>query len=173
LDELFDEGVFGNYGWQSPVGASGLVAWDSAGNKLYEFQPGPGLDSICDCYALNVASEEDVWCYYYTEFPLVRLHCRAIQSVWRMPLKGSDAFAISRQHALFRGGYTDHDTYHLFSLCPDGVAKSVAKMELRDPHGTKLVAKGVVGRADTIHLVTSATLYSVNVEAAIGRVSQG
>src|SRR5919204_7050215 len=76
----FDEGVFGNYGWDNPVGASGLVAWDSAGNKLYEFQPGAGLDAICDCYALNVESEDDVWLYYYTEFPLVRLHCRNIES---------------------------------------------------------------------------------------------
>ncbi|HEX4591230.1 MAG TPA: hypothetical protein VH120_14940, partial [Gemmataceae bacterium] len=111
----FDEGVFGN-GWQSPIGASGLVAWDSAGNKLYEFQPRDGLDSICDCYALNVESEEDVWLYYYTEFPLVRLRRREIESVWEMPLRGSGAFAVSAGHVLFRGGYEDPDTYQLFSL---------------------------------------------------------
>ena len=116
----FDEGVFGNYGWQAPVGASGLVAWDPGGIKLYEFQPSKGLDSICDCYALNVESEKDVWLYYYTEFPLVRLHDREIQSVWRMPLEGSDAFAVSASHALFRGGYKDRDTYQLFALGKDG-----------------------------------------------------
>jgi len=164
---FFDEGVFGNYGWQSPVGASGLVAWDSAGNKLYEFQPGLGLDSICDCYALNVESEEDVWCYYYTAFSLVRLHCRAIQSVWKMPLGGSDAFAISGEYALFRGGYRDRDAYQLFALCPDGVAKSVATIELRDPDGSKLVANRVVGRADTIYLASNGSLYRVNVQAAV------
>src|SRR4051812_29941082 len=62
----FDEGVFGNYGWDDPVGASGLVAWDASGKKLYEFAPTGGLDSICDCYALNVLDEENVWLYYYT-----------------------------------------------------------------------------------------------------------
>ena len=30
----FDEGVFGNFGWNTPVGSAGLVAWDSAGNKV-------------------------------------------------------------------------------------------------------------------------------------------
>ena len=38
----FDEGVFGNYGWHNPVRAAGLVAWDAAGNKFYEFQPHSG-----------------------------------------------------------------------------------------------------------------------------------
>src|SRR5262245_53686623 len=33
----FDEGIFGNYGWKSPVGAAGLVAWDTSGTMLYEF----------------------------------------------------------------------------------------------------------------------------------------
>src|ERR1051325_8079456 len=34
----FDEGIFGNCGWRNPIGACGLVAWDTDGNKLYEFQ---------------------------------------------------------------------------------------------------------------------------------------
>ena len=25
----FDEGIFGNYGWDNPLGSSGLVAWDA------------------------------------------------------------------------------------------------------------------------------------------------
>jgi hypothetical protein len=164
---FFDEGVFGNYGWQSPVGASGLVAWDSAGFKRYEFRPVAGLDSICDCYALNVEAEEDVWLYYYTEFPLVRLHRCEIESVWKLPVKGSDAFAVSAGHALFRGGYKDPDTYELLSLGPGGKAKSVAKVELRHPDGSRLVAKRVAGRGDAIHLVSDGFLYRVDVQTAI------
>jgi hypothetical protein len=169
----FDEGVFGNYGWQSPVGASGLVAWDSAGNKLYEFQPNAGLDAICDCYALNVESEEDVWLYYYTEFPLVRLHHNKIASVWKMPLGGSGAFAVSAGHALFRGGYKDRDTYQLFSLGPRRKPELVAKIELRDKNGGKLVAGQVVGRADAIHLVTDGFLYRVDVQTALAGLREG
>jgi hypothetical protein len=169
----FDEGVFGNYGWQSPVGASGLVAWDSAGNKLYEFQPNAGLDAICDCYALNVESEEDVWLYYYTEFPLVRLHHREIASVWKMPLGGSGAFAVSAGHALFRGGYKDRDTYQLFALGKDGNPSLLAKVELRNENGSQLIADRVVGRAEVLHLLSDGYLYRVDVRTALARFAEG
>jgi hypothetical protein len=163
----FDEGIFGNYGWQIPVGAPGLVAWDSAENKLYEFVRCHGLDSICDCYALNVETEEDVWFYYYTEFPLVRLRHREVESVWRMPLAGSGVFAVSAGHALFGGGYKDRDTYQLFSLGHDGNPKLVAEIELQDNNGSKLVADRIVGRAGTIHLVSNGFLYRIDVQTAL------
>jgi len=162
-----DEGVFGNYGSRDPVGSSGLVAWDAIGNKLYEFQPSAFLDSICDCYALNVESNEDVWVYYYTEFPLVHLHDREIQSIWKMPLGGSDAFAVSGEHALFRGGYNDRDTYRLFSLEREGMAKLIAELELQDQNGDNLQANWVIGLADTIYCIDSGSVYCVDVRSAI------
>lgn len=36
ITSYFDEGVFGNYGWDSPIGSSGLVVWDRGGNVLWE-----------------------------------------------------------------------------------------------------------------------------------------
>ena len=164
----FDEGIFGNYGWQNPVGVSGLVAWDPTGNKLYEFEPGPDLDSMCDCYALNVASDEDVWCYYYTEFPLVHLRSYAIKSSWKIPIGGSNAFAVSAGHALFRGGYKERDTYQLLSIGADGRVTLNRKFDLCDQDGTKLIAERVVGRADAIHFVCNGSLYRFDVQAAIG-----
>ena len=65
----FDEGVFGNRGWNDPIGKNGLVAWNGLGEKIYEFLPTTELGEICDCYALNVISDREVWLYYYTEFP--------------------------------------------------------------------------------------------------------
>ena len=169
----FDEGVFGNYGWQTPVGASGLVAWNAAGNNLFEYEPPEGLDSICDCYALNVASEEDVWLYYYTEFPLVRLRRYEIESAWKMPLAGSGAFAISAGHALFRGGYKDPNTYQLFSLVPHGKPVLLAKIELRDERGRKLLADRVVGRNDSIHLLSDGFLYRIDVQTVLAAYREG
>jgi hypothetical protein len=163
----FDEGVFGNFGWQTPVGVSGLVAWDADGNKVYAFEPSKGLGSISDCYALNVASEKDVWFYYYTDFPLVRLHDRKIQAIWRMPLGGSGAFAVSSGYALFRGGYRDRDTYQLFALGKNEKPALLAKVELRNENGNKLVANRVVGRADSIHLVSDGVLYRVDVQTVV------
>jgi hypothetical protein len=45
----FDEGIFGNYGWDDPVGASGLICWDRAGTQRYAYTPVDNLDSIYDC----------------------------------------------------------------------------------------------------------------------------
>jgi hypothetical protein len=163
----FDEGVFGNYGWENPVGASGLVAWDSAGRKEYEFEQTADLDTICDCYALNVGSEDDVWCYYYTEFPLVHLRSCEIESYWKIPLGGSDAFAVDAGHVLFRGGYKDHDAYQLFSLESSGKVKLLAKVELQDEKGKKLVASRVCGRGGAIHFVSDESLYRIDVQTAI------
>lgn len=169
----FDEGVFGNYGWKSPIGASGLVAWDSSGNKLYEFEPNDGLDLISDCYALNVVAEEDVWLCYYTEFPLVHLHRRQIESVWTPPVAGSGAFAIAENRALFQGGYDDHDTYHLFELGRDGEPNLLAKLELKDKNGQRIVADRIVGRGDALYVLAAGLLYRVDVQTVLAQLGQG
>lgn len=127
---FFDEGIFGNFGWNDPVGACGLVAWNAEGNKIYDFQPIDDLDCICDCYALNVESDADVWLYYYTDFPLVHLHHRKVQSVWNMSIDGSDSFAISGHRVLFRGGYDDRNTYHLFALNKNGTVELLKQFQL-------------------------------------------
>jgi hypothetical protein len=162
---FFDEGVFGNFGWNEPVGASGLVAWNSAGNKIYDFQPTVGLDSICDCYALNVESDTDVWLYYYTEFPLVHLHHQRVQSVWNMPITGSDGFAVSGNRVLFRGGYDDRDTYHLFLLSSNGRVKLLKQLQLADEIGQKLTAERVVGRGSSLYVLSDGLVYRTDVSS--------
>lgn len=164
----FDEGVFGNFGWENPVGASGLVAWDRHGKMLYDFQPRDGLDPICDCYALNVESEDCAWLYYYTEFPLVRLRDREVSAVWNVPISGSHAFAVSGDKVLFRGGYKDADTYSLFSLGAGNNPKLNAKVSLRDDSGRDIAAERAVGRGDAIHLLSGGFLYRLDVTTAIG-----
>lgn len=165
-----DEGVFGNHGWTDPVGASGLVAWSSDGNRVYDFQPRGGLDSIVDCYALNVVSDDDVWFYYYTDFALIRLHRREIDSVWKMPVRGSHAFAVSAGHALFQGGYDNQDNYLVFSLDSDSKPRLLAEIELRDTTGSKLVAERVVGRAGAIHLISGGFLYRVELKSILAEL---
>lgn len=108
----FDEGVFGNYGWNDPLGASGLVRWNTDGEKTFEFSPASGLDQICDCYALNV-SGKDTWLCYYTDFPFVRIRDGQIVESWPAPIQGSNVFAVGGRHILFRGGYSDSDKFYL------------------------------------------------------------
>jgi hypothetical protein len=68
----FDEGAYGNLGWQyadGSFGAAGLSCFSQSGQKMWDFEPPQGFDSISDCYALNVC-EAGVWAYYYTGFPI-------------------------------------------------------------------------------------------------------
>jgi hypothetical protein len=164
---FFDEGVFGNFGWQDPIGASGLVAWDRTGNKLYQFEPVEGLEPIYDCYALNVQSNEDVWFYYYNQFPLVHLRRNKIDSFWEIPIGGSDAFAISGRHALFRGGYNERDVYRLFSLEDDRKAKLVNRVEPKDEAGNLVAANRAIGRAGAIHLISGRELFRIDIETVM------
>ena len=164
---FFDEGVLGNFGWKDPIGSSGLIEWDSQGNRLYEFRPADGLEAICDCYALNVESDSSTWLYYYTEFPLVHLRNRKIESHWSIPVEGSHVFAVSRGYALFDGGYDDPDLYYLFELSPGGKVREVAKLELTDEHGQPLVAESSFARADTLYVVCDDTVYRVDIRMAV------
>jgi hypothetical protein len=78
----FDEGVFGN-----GIGAEGggLVCFDEAGIPVFkyaEFAEKHSLPLIADCYALNVASSEETWISYYTDFPLVCIKGFALSRAW-------------------------------------------------------------------------------------------
>lgn len=165
----FDEGVFGGFSEDEPAGASGLAAWGAGGERLYAFAPPEGLDSICDCYALNVASDEEVWFYYYTQFPLVRLRGFEVADFWpEVPVAGSHAFAVGDGHALFHGGYDDPGSCHLFQLKADGRAGPVKKIELGGPGGEELSGRHVSGRGDALHFVSGAALYRLDINAALG-----
>lgn len=157
----FDEGVFGNHGWRDPVGASGLVAWGSAGEKIYEYEPTAAVGPIIDCYALNVATDEDVWCYYYTGFPLVHLHEKRIASTWNIPVAGSRAFAVGAGHALFAGGYKDRDTFVLVRLGTDGEVVQIGQFELREAEGDVVKVERVAGRGSSLYVLSENILYEV------------
>ncbi len=66
----FDEGIFGNFGWDDPLGSDGVVAYTIHGKRLW----GASNFGIVDCYALNVVSSQEVYFYYYDDFYLVKLN---------------------------------------------------------------------------------------------------
>ena len=164
---FFDEGIFGNFGWEEPVGASGLVAWNHAGEKLYEFRPAKQLDSIIDFHALNVSSNEDVWFYHDSEFSLVHLHRQTVENQWAIPVSESDGFAVSDHYALFQGGSEEGNTYRLFSLRKKGRVKEVSVLTLLDSDGNRLVAERTVGRGKMLHLVSGGYLYCLDMRSAL------
>ncbi|WP_449540290.1 hypothetical protein [Ferdinandcohnia sp. Marseille-Q9671] len=80
----FDEGIFGNFGWEQPMGSDGIVAYSMNGERLW----GAGDYGIIDCYALNVVSSKEVYFYYYNDFYLVQLN----------EMKESIRYRVNRHH---------------------------------------------------------------------------
>ncbi|MDY8022037.1 hypothetical protein [Paenibacillus polymyxa] len=105
----FDEGIFGNYGWDEPVGSSGLVAWNEKGDKIYENQAA----AIDDCYALNVVSEQEIWFYYYSDFSLGHISGKDHTNITFMNprISGSSGVCTDGYHFLFDGGYGKSGRY--------------------------------------------------------------
>lgn len=94
---------------------AGLICLDENGQVIFQNSYERELQ-IIDCYAINVASPDDIWVYYYTDFPLARISNFQIQKKWPpIPVKGSYAFAINLgYHSLFNGDWGD---YALFAGC--------------------------------------------------------
>jgi len=167
----FDEGVFGNSGWDwsddgstwvTPVGHSGLVLWSPFGERLYEYRPSAGLNKMWDCYALNVPSDDETWCCYCDGFPLVCIREQQIQGFWQCPFRGSHGFALWQTHVLFQGGYDDHDSYYLFELMDDGQMKPLCSYRMLDEKGRMLRADMIAARGYLLFLLKGTRCYRID-----------
>lgn len=151
----FDEGVFGNYGWSHPgpptIGGSGLVAFTPNGERCFEYDAeAAGTDTICDAYAMNVATDEEVWVYFYTDFPIVRIRERRYQ-VWKTDIRGARALAIKGDRALLFGGYHDV-TARIVDLSGSGSAKLIDERQLVDEQGNMIGGGLVHGVGDKLYV---------------------
>ncbi len=161
----FDEGIFG--GVREPaIGASGLVAWTSSGEKLYEYQPVPGLEPIDDCYVMNVASESDVWIYYYAQFPLVHLRCGEVLRWWHPRLHGAEALAVKDDLVLFQGSYRRPNRFYLSRLSPDGTIRRLGRFTISDREGIAIRPDRIVGRGSTLYFEHGNGIYRLDVDTA-------
>ncbi len=151
----FDEGVYGD---QEP-GRSGLVAFDERGRIVFRFDEMPGpSSSISDCYALNVASDRDVWAYYYTDFPLVHVRDRRFGREWqRVPVRGSHAFAVTEGRALFAGSYEVRELLFLVDL--DTMEADALRPV--DQDGNEVRFDQAFGRGSRLYLVSGDALLVV------------
>lgn len=158
----FDEGVYGNFGWRYPVGASGLVKWTDQGFRVYEYSPPPGIGPIDDCYALNVAWKNNVWCYYYTEFALIQIRDDQIAGYWQCPIYGADGFIILRDICLFRGGYDNPDQYHLLKLANNHKMEEINRYVFVDEKDQVIKSSRVATRGEMMVLVKGTDCYRVH-----------
>lgn len=152
---VFDEGAFD---------ASGLKEWSKKGKSLYEFEPVKGLNYIFDCYALNVVSNRTTYCYYYTEFPLVRIQDNKIEDYWNMPIIGSHAFAILEDRALFGGGY-DNDNFFLIKLGQNQKVEVLQEFELFDENNEPLKFNRTANRGSSIFGLSGKKIYELDLKS--------
>ena len=79
----FDEGIFGNSGWQPPgpgaVGAPGLVRLDRSFEVVWSY-PGDSVEAIDDVPHLNLVGDV-VWLTYDSGYPVARIAAGRV-SVW-------------------------------------------------------------------------------------------
>ncbi|MBM2614679.1 hypothetical protein JIG36_03805 [Actinoplanes sp. LDG1-06] len=147
----FDEGVYGNYGWDDPLGSCGLIRWNTAdGEQAWRFRGGdaPYID---DCYALNV-TDETAWACYYSDFPLVRIHDGKL-TVWRNKLaRGARALIVDDSRVALFGGYSpDHDAVAVGKL-GNGKLRAAGRYRLTLPDGTPLPDRyRFTGRGPTLN----------------------
>lgn len=111
ITSYFDEGVFGNYGWDIPIGSCGLIVWDRNGNRLWENKH----YNIYDCYALNVDDRENLWFCYYDAFVLVKLSGADYreEAVYHPEYNGISWFGITKDERflVMDGGYNKHSEF--------------------------------------------------------------
>lgn len=146
----FDEGVFGNDNWRLPgrkwaPSTHGIAAFDDQGALLTHAT----LESIADCYALNVFGNE-AWACTYTDFPIWQM-LDGRERVWPTNLRGTKAIAVSYPHVLAAGGYQD-DANRVVLLRLEKRAVHVLG-EWRLPFEADYPVTMIDGRGDELHVV--------------------
>jgi hypothetical protein len=154
----FDEGIFGTL----ELAQNGVVCFDRSGRPILRYNkiPGPG-SPISDCYAMNVASDREVWLYYYTEFPLVRLLDRRFDREWKgVPVQGAHGFAVDGERAVFAGSYDSDDRLFLLSLA----SMHIEELQPVDGDGEVLTFQRAFGRGPRLFLATEQALFMLNLD---------
>jgi hypothetical protein len=158
----FDEGIYG-----SGSGSPGLNAYNPDGGPIFDFTEivtASPLEYMADCYALNVASNQDTWVCYYTDFPVVCLRDRKLRRYWPAikEMVGSSAFAVWNDLLLFAGGYHFEDQFFWHDLHRSRTAEVIAFK----PEGGRLVksqgVSRVMGRGAKLYVEQDAQIWSLS-----------
>ncbi len=151
----FDEGVFGNNGWNHPgpsgPGAGGLCCFNGKGELDWQFNSVDGsAEFISDCYAMNVF-EEYAYVYYYTDFSLCEIDQEFKTTFWKPNVSGCHSFAINNDLVVFSGQYNDPCTrFFAMKRLRNGLSKP-QPVSINLEFGKLKKAHKTVCRGDHIH----------------------
>ena len=112
--------------------------------------------------SFSVDLNEDVWCYYYTDFPIVRIKDRAIADYWESPVQGASRFSVSFPYILFVGGYKDKSLFQLVKLHQDRKANIIRKFRLEDKQGATIDPELIAVRGENMSVLSDGRVYVSN-----------
>lgn len=157
----FDEGIFGNYGWENPIGKNGLNCFDINGALIYQYTSPSYELSISDCYALNVVGNNQVWIYFYTDFPLLKITNNKIENSWKLPIEGSNSFAVKDSKILMSKGYNKNFQFILFDINEN--IKVIEEYEFYSESDEKLMYV-CHAQSDSLYFWQNNSLYIVKID---------
>ncbi len=157
----FDEGVFGNLGWDDPIGAPGLLRFDSLLRQTWAYRPPEGAGEIADCYALNVTDTE-TWACYYTDFPVVRVRGDRTDA-WQAGV-AAQALAVHGGRVALVGGYRDDHNRVVFLELSSGETTAVGRVLLPDGSPAPPQAR-YTGHGPELHVLCGADWYKADLSA--------
>ncbi len=160
------EGDFDSYAWTRPSEQPGLAGWAQDGSLDWVFSEQGELEELDDCYALNVASEDEVWFLHFPRFALVRLHRKRVAGVWDLPLAGGCTFAVADGVALIRGDETERDHFQVVALRPDNVFTAMGAVRFIDPEGRSLGGARTSARGGELALLHSGRIFRYDARSA-------
>ncbi|MFD1032590.1 hypothetical protein [Metaplanococcus flavidus] len=142
----FDEGVFGNHGWDDPIGKHGLINWNEFGEIIYTYEQ-PNKHFIMDCLALNAPSDDEVWfkCGLWDSQIGIRRNGKTTYYMnEEVPLYLS-AFAMDDDYLLSDDTGRNNGIFHLAKRTGAAYHK-VNELSFMDPAGKRIFPLRVSGR---------------------------
>lgn len=153
----FDEGVFGNYGWDDPMGYAGLNCFDTEGEIIWQYPLEDSPHSIDDCYAMTL-NRDEVWMCFYSDFPIARVDKNHQIKYWQNKIAGARCIAIDRELVMLYGGYQPKlDRLVVQRLLDDGRCEVVLEDTLAFPKHKDFLK--FTGRANALHAITDDCWY--------------
>lgn len=156
----FDEGVFGNYGWETPIGQSGLVTFDLNGNILSEYTALNKKEYIYDVYCMNKLHNGDVWLYFYGPNNYLIKIDRSKRTKYELKyVSGIGDFSIDENIILTTSGYERSNKYYLGNLQKNSLLKVI---EFYDSFNKEIIIpEKTFSFDDKLFLLTKENLYII------------
>ncbi|MFJ7667600.1 hypothetical protein ACIQXI_10840 [Lysinibacillus sp. NPDC097195] len=151
----FDEGVFGNYGWENPIGRSGLVGWNASGVKKDSLEEDKEY-FIFECLALNGMDDGGI-CFFFSTDSKIGVRKEGLTSYYSPEDIYFRAFAVNGETIVIHQGRGERT---LIELQREGNEyKTVRKIELIKPDGKPVEPQLVNNRESKLLFLDGDELY--------------